>query len=209
VPRLEQLIRTWRFGSPIVIVSGLPRSGTSMLMKMLDAGGVPILTDSLRPADEDNPNGYFEYEPVKQLDKAGDHAWLRGARGRAVKVISLLLTWLPETYNYQVLFMERDLDEVMASQDAMLERRGESASAGKHDATRAIYAQHLQQVDRFMANRRCFTRLSVGYRDVVADPEREARRIQAFLGRPLDVAGMAAVTDPRLYRNRPRPANPA
>ena len=181
-----------------------------MLMRMLDAGGVPILTDGVRSADEDNPNGYFEYEPVKQLDKSADHAWLRGARGRAVKIISLLLTWLPETYNYQVLFMQRDLAEVMASQDTMLVRRGESASAGAHEATRAIYARHLEQVDRFLASRACFTRLSVGYRDVIEGPENEARRIEAFLGRRLDIARMAAVTDRRLYRNRTPPsADPA
>jgi len=180
-----------------------------MMMKMLEAGGVPLLTDGLRAADQDNPNGYFEYEPVKQLDKAGDHAWLRDARGHAVKIISFLLTWLPETYNYQVLFMRRDLDEVMASQDSMLVRREESAITGKHDATRAIYAQHLQQVDRFLDSRRCFTRLSVGYRDVIADPEREARRIAHFLDRRVDIARMAAVTDPRLYRNQARSANPA
>ena len=172
-----------------------------MAMKMLEAGGMPLLIDGVRAADDDNPNGYFEYEPVKQLDKTDHPLWLRDARGRAVKIISWLLTWLPETYAYQVLFMQRDLDEVIASQDTMLVRRGESGT-GNREATRALYARHLEQVDRFLANRRCFRHLTVGYRDALERPDDEARRIAAFLGRRLDIDRMAAVVDQRLHRNR-------
>ena len=121
-------VRRLRAGAPIVVVSGLPRSGTSMMMRVLAAGGVPTMVDGIRTADVSNPNGYFEFEPVKGLDKAGDLAWLPEARGKAVKIISFLLTHLPETYDYQVLFMHRDLAEVMASQRKMLAQRGEPES---------------------------------------------------------------------------------
>src|SRR4051812_1120245 len=124
---LSRVIRRIRRGAPIIVVSGLPRSGTSMAMRMLDAGGVPVVVDGVRTADEDNPNGYYELESVKGLDKPGDTAWLRDARGKAVKIVSHLVTWLPETFDYQVLFMERSLDEILASQNKMLVHRERSA----------------------------------------------------------------------------------
>ena len=122
--------RVWRrlhYGKPIVIVSGLPRSGTSMAMKMLAAGGMPILTDGVRTADESNPKGYYELEAVKELHKQADMRWLFDARGKAVKIVSFLLTWLPETHDYKVIFMQRDLREVMASETTMLQKRGSRA----------------------------------------------------------------------------------
>ena len=201
-PLVERLRRTLRFGRPIVVVSGLPRSGTSMAMMMLQAGGVPLLTDDVRLADESNPNGYFEFEPVKRLDSAGDPDWLADAGGRAVKIISFLLTWLPETHDYRVLFMQRDLDEVIASQEQMLVRRGEPADGAGADAMREIYARHLEQVERLLSNRRCFTRLPVSYRAAIERPAVEARRISDFLGGSLDVERMAAVANRQLYRNR-------
>jgi hypothetical protein len=199
---VERLKRKLRTGRQIVVVSGLPRSGTSMAMMMLEAGGVPLLTDAVRLADESNPNGYFEFEPVKQLGSAGDLGWLADAGGRAVKIISFLLTWLPETHDYRVLFMQRDLDEVIASQQKMLLRRGEAAATAGASDMREIYAQHLVQVERFLSNRRCFTRLPVGYRDVIERPDVEARRISDFLGGGLDIGRMAGVADRQLYRNR-------
>jgi hypothetical protein len=197
----ERVARRFRYGKPIIVVSGLPRSGTSMVMNMLDSGGVPVLTDGVRRPDDSNPRGYFEYEAVKELDKDGDRAWIPLARGKAVKIISFLLTRLPETCDYRVVFMQRDLDEIIASQNLMLARRSEPAGAG--DATiRNVYAEHLQQMERFLASRRCFRTLPVGYRDVVDDPERQAWRIREFLGRSLDVARMTATVDRQLYRNR-------
>jgi hypothetical protein len=202
--RVERLSRWLRFGTPIIVVSGLPRSGTSMAMKMLEASGVPLLTDRHRPADESNPYGYFEFGPVKDLERAGDQSWLPRARGKAVKIVSFLLTWLPETYDYRVLFMHRDLDEVIASQKAMLVRRDEAAkSAADDDAMRRVYAEHLQQMERFMASRQCFRRLPINYRSVIEHPGAEALRICDFLSRPrVDVEQMAAAIDPALYRNR-------
>jgi hypothetical protein len=168
---------------------------------MLEAGGLTVVTDGIRTADTSNPKGYYELEAVKGLDKNGDQSWLREVRGKAVKIISFLLTWLPEDYNYNVVFMQRDLDEVLASQRAMLVQRGEPAD-GSDDRLRQTYVKHLEQVMRFVRNRACFNLLIVNYRDVLARPEIEARRMNAFLGGGLDVAAMGAVADSSLYRNR-------
>jgi hypothetical protein len=175
-----------------------------MAMAMLEAGGIPVVTDGRRAADASNPKGYYEYEPVKDLDKPGDHAWLAGARGKAVKIISFLLTHLPETFDYEVIFMQRDLNEVLASQNRMLESRGEPGGAAD-DRMREVYEQHLAQVERFMRSRACFATLPLAYAAVVAAPSVEAARINAFLGGRLDVARMAAVADRALYRNRRAP----
>jgi hypothetical protein len=198
----SRMVRRLRYGKAIVVVSGLPRSGTSMAMKMLEAGGMPILADGIRAADISNPKGYYEFEPVKELDKGGDVAWLASARGKAVKIISFLLTWLPERYDYRVIFMERDLREVLASQNAMLAHRGEAAGSADDEQMRRMYEDHLQKVARFMANRSCFSTFPVAYRDVVENPREAAVRIDRFLGGTLDVDRMAAIADPALYRNR-------
>jgi len=198
---LGPLLRRLRRGRPIIVVSGLPRSGTSLAMQMLDAGGLPVVTDGLRSADTSNPRGYFELERVKELDKPGDRAWLAAARGKAVKIVSFLLTYLPENYDYQVILMQRDLDEVLASQNAMLEDRGEARGAND-GRMRALYEDHLAQVRRFLARRPCFSTLTVDYAGVLAAPREEATRINAFLGGRLDVERMAAVADRSLYRNR-------
>jgi len=201
VPFIERLSRRLRYGEPIIVVSGLPRSGTSMVMKMLQAGGVPLLTDGIRTPDESNPLGYFEFEPAKQLDKPGDPRWLANARGKAVKIISFQLTWLPTTYDYRVIFMQRDLDEVITSQNTMLVRRGQDVDVGTAE-NREMYARHLQQVSRFMSSRTCFKSLTVDHGDVIRDPAAPADRIRRFLGRRLDIARMAAAVDPRFHRSR-------
>jgi len=173
-----------------------------MAMKMLEAGGVPIVTDGIRTADESNPKGYYEFERVKELDKNGDTAWLGEARGKAVKIISFLLTYLPDTYDYHVVFMNRDVDEVLASQNKMLAARGETADAADDEKMRDVYAKHLEKVGRVLRSRRCFTTLQVRYRDVIDNPAAEAQRLYDFLGGRLNVEQMAAVADRELYRNR-------
>jgi hypothetical protein len=194
--------RGLRPSRPIVVVSGLPRSGTSLAMRMLDVGGLPVMTDGRRHADVSNPNGYYELERVKTLEGAGDAPWLDDARGKAVKIISFLLTWLPETYDYRVVFMERRIEEVLASQDAMLRHRGETAAISAARDAGALYEEHLRQVDRFLSRRSCFSVLRLDYGDVVARPGDAAARLAQFVDVPLDVARMASVADPALYRNR-------
>jgi sulfotransferase family protein len=199
---IARVFRRLRRGAPIVVVSGLPRSGTSMAMKMLEAGGVPIVTDGIRTADDSNPKGYYEFERVKELDKNGDTAWLGDTRGKAVKIISFLLTYLPDSYDYQVVFMNRDVDEVLASQNKMLVARGEAADTADDAKMRDVYGKHLEKVGRFLRSRSCFRTLQVGYRNVIDNPAAEAGRLNEFLGGRLDVAQMAAVADRELYRNR-------
>jgi hypothetical protein len=185
----------------ITVVSGLPRSGTSMTMKMLADGGMDLLTDGARTADESNPEGYYEFEKVKQLNKARDLSWLNDARGKAVKVISYLLPHLPDTLNYRVIFMHRNPHEVIASQNKMLVERGEPAGADD-DRMLALFEQHLKKVKRVIANRSCFDIIEINYKDVLDQPLQQATRINQFLGGRLDIELMAAAVDQRLYRNR-------
>jgi hypothetical protein len=173
-----------------------------MAMRMLEAGDIPIVTDRSREADEDNPHGYFEHDRVLDLDKGGDAGWLADARGKAVKIISALLPHLPERFNYQVLFMHRDLGEVLASQNRMLERRGERGSAASDAEMTRLYEDHLRRIASLLRRRACFATLDVRYSDVVADPASQARRISDFLGGKLDAVRMAEAVSPELYRNR-------
>lgn len=186
--------------TPIVVVSGLPRSGTSLMMQMLAAGGVPPLTDEIRTPDPDNPRGYLEFERVKQLK--ADATWLAEASGKAVKIIHLLLMDLPDTQRYDVVFMERDLSEVISSQAAMLARSGRPGAALPADRLAAMYETQLRTVRQWLASRSHFRVEFVQYSSLVADPVQNAERIQQFLARPLHTAAMAAAVDPALYRNR-------
>jgi hypothetical protein len=186
--------------APVIVVSGLPRSGTSVAMQMLHAGGVEPVTDSLRAADEDNPRGYYEFERVKQLRT--DKAWLDDAAGKAVKVIHLLLTELPDDRPYRVVFMRRDLGEVVRSQARMLERHARTGAALPPERLMAVYRQQLAAVEAWLAARPNFRVLRVEHRALIADPPAEAARIAAFLERPLDVDAMARAVDPALHRNR-------
>jgi hypothetical protein len=188
-------------GDPIVIISGLPRSGTSMAMKMLDAGGVEIMQDGIRTADDDNPKGYYELEKVKELDKGGDKGWLVEARGKAVKIISFLLKDLPPENRYKILFMRRPIPEVLASQAKMLTNREESSETEDARMTE-LYEKHLQQVEFFISRRDYLEKLDLPYRSVLDDPRGQAERIRDFLGMDLDVDKMATVADRKLYRNR-------
>lgn len=203
---LTRLVRRLRFGPPIVIVSGLPRSGTSMMMKMLGAGGLEIVTDGVREADESNPEGYFELEAVKHMEREAGRgasvAWVPGARGRAVKVLSPLLPYLPDTANYRVVFMQRPLAEVLASQDRMLARAGEPTQVVPDSAVITQYESHLRKTQALLSRRACFEVLTMGYGDVIADPRAQAERVARFVGGSLDVDRMAAAVDERLYRNR-------
>ncbi len=200
----QQTYRRFIYGRPIVVVSGLPRSGTSMMMKMLEAGGLPVWMDGVRTADDQNPKGYYELERVKELDKNLDKAWVREGRGRAVKVISSLLEHLPATNNYQVLFMNRNLQEVLDSQSKMLSQRGEAGGEVSDAALQKFYETHLRKVKYFLAHQPGFSALDVTYADVLADPERLAQEVRTFLGAKLDVAGMTGAVDGQLYRNRQR-----
>jgi hypothetical protein len=171
-----------------------------MAMKMLEAGGVAVMTDGLRTADEDNPKGYYEDERVKDLHETADKTWLRAARGKAIKVISFLLKSLPPDNNYKVLFVHRDVREIVASQNKMLKRRGETNDT-PDDKAMALLEEQVRDA-RFFWRRPHFEVLEMHYKDALSDPRTQARRIAEFLGRPLDLEKMAAVVDAQLYRNR-------
>lgn len=194
----------------ITVVSGLPRSGTSMMMAALQAGGLEPLTDGARPADEDNPHGYYELEAVKRLSQ--DCSWLPQAVGCAVKIVSPLLFDLPADRPYRVVFLLRDLDEVLASQRRMLERPGAHAGgedAGSDAEIRPLFAAHLEEVREWLAAQANARVLYVDYERAVADPVGMAAAVDRFLGGGLDRAAMAAAVDPTLQRQRRLGGEPA
>lgn len=182
------------------VVTGLPRSGTSLAMQMLHAGGMPVLTDHLRQPDEDNPRGYLELEPIKQLPV--DPSCLDGSAGHAVKVIHLLVPHLPEDREYRVLFMDRDLSEVIRSQQRMLSRRGNPGSSLPPERLAAVLNNQLSKVRQWLAARPAFPILGIPHARLLKEPAAVAMEINAFLGGGLDVAAMAATVDPSLHRNR-------
>jgi hypothetical protein len=184
----------------IIIVSGLPRSGTSMIMKMLAEGGLEAVTDDERPADDDNPLGYFEYEPVKKLAE-GKTEWLDSARGKVVKVISFLLEHLPSSYHYKVIFMERPLEEILASQRKMISNRAEDATISDQDMG-AHFQKHLGAVKYWLGRQSNMEVLYMSYNQVLAAPEGTSEIIASFIGWPVDVKRMQAVPTESLYRNR-------
>jgi hypothetical protein len=185
---------------PVIVVSGLPRSGTSMMMKMLAEGGLPVVTDEHRSADADNPNGYFELETVKQLAE-GETAWLAGAGGKAVKVISSLLEHLPSTYSYKVIFMEREIGEILASQRKMLAHRNE-ASPVDDARIEEQFRSHLAVVKPWLARQPNMETLRISYNALMSDPGPYCRRLIEFSSAPLDLERMLAVPNAGLYRNR-------
>jgi len=185
----------------IIVVSGLPRSGTSMMMAMLEAGGVPLLTDGERVADDDNPKGYFEFERVKKLLE-GDINWLSEAQGKAVKVISYLLFKLPATHQYQVIFIHRVLDEILSSQKKMLINRGEDPNKVSEAELKTVLSNHLTQVEEWLGNQPNIRSLEVDYNRLLEDPGVDIQRIVEFLDFDLDPEGLKRVIDHKLYRQR-------
>jgi hypothetical protein len=184
----------------ITVVSGLPRSGTSLVMQMLAAGGMAVLADGVRASDDDNPAGYFEFEPVKRT--RSDCSWVPSAAGKAVKVIYLLLMDLPLTFSYRVIFMRRGLDEVVSSQQSMLQRRGEPGAGLDAAAMSRVFQQQLEKVEAWLSEQPSFSVMFLNYRDVVSEPQIQAESIREFLGVDLDTSAMSAAVNPKLYRHR-------
>lgn len=186
----------------ITIVSGLPRSGTSMMMSALAAGGMQLLTDGEREADANNPKGYFEYERVKKLAH-GDMDWLADARGKAVKIISALLFYLPSDYPYRVIFLERSLEEILASQTRMLERTGKHAEQTfSEEQIRASYQNHLIEVKSWLDDQENVKTLYVSYNETVLHPLLIFREVASFLDGLVDPTAMITVIDPKLHREK-------
>lgn len=190
----------------IIIVSGLPRSGTSMMMRMLEAGGIPPLIDNLRRPNEDNPGGYYEFEPVKRTKQ--DPSWLTSAGGKVVKMVYRLLYDLPAGYEYRVIMMRRTIEEVLASQEAMLKRDGRLDHV-EDAAMAALFRAELAACDKWLAVQPNFAAIDIDYTTVVTQPAGPVAEIAEFLNLPLDQAAMRGIIDKSLYRNRKSSATPS
>ncbi len=184
----------------ITIVSGLPRSGTSMMMRLLEAGGLEAFTDGRRQADSDNPRGYYELEQAKTIK--ADSSWLGKAEGKVFKMVSMLLFDVPKDRNYKIIFMRRDLDEVLASQAVMLQNLGKDQDQPPDRRMKELFTAHLAQVERFLAEQPALDVLYCDFRQLVEHPDTAVRRVAGHLGLDLDLDRMAAMVEPALYRQR-------
>src|SRR3989338_3779619 len=184
----------------ITIVSGLPRSGTSTMMNMLEAGGMDVLIDNIRKSDEDNPKGYYEFEKVKKIEK--DSSWLEDARGKAIKIISVLVRFLPRRYRYNIIFMLRNMQEILDSQRQMLIRRGEFANAISDEEMERLFLKDLEMVKEGLDKQPNMNVIYISYNQLLTDPSKYCKEIMHFLGINLDIDNMIKVIDNTLYRQR-------
>jgi hypothetical protein len=184
----------------ITVVSGLPRSGTSLMMQLLVAAGIAPMTDSRRAPDEDNPLGYFELE--KTLSLAKDNSWIPESRGKAIKIVAQLLPLLPAGEHYNIVFMDRDLDEVVASQHAMLARQNRTGAQLDDAKLKEAYTAQLERVRRVLAHRGDVRALTVNYGKLLVDATAEIARLSEFLGEPFDREAAGAAVRPELRRQK-------
>lgn len=196
---IDEDLKPYQPGS-ITIVSGLPRSGTSMVMQMLEAGGIGILQDQIRLPDNDNPKGYYEFERVKHLKN--DTTWLNDAGGKAIKVIYALLSHLPEKIQYNLLFVSRDLDEILISQTKMLNRLGKRGAGTDPDTLKSIFQKEVDKTQDWLLTQPHFRILKLQHHNMIENPMEAAEKINFFLGGNLNVQAMQGAIDPTLYRNR-------
>jgi len=183
----------------ITIVSGLPRSGTSVMMGMLEAGGMDVAVDNIREADEDNPKGYYELEKVKDIKS--DYSWLDNVQGKVVKMVSMLLYELPSTRDYNIIFMQRDIGEILASQRTMLQRKGNRSDINDEEMGK-LFNRHLEEIENWLAGQKNMRVFYVNYKNVIEDPRNIAQVINHFLNETLNIEKMVETVDRSLYRQR-------
>jgi len=183
----------------ITIVSGLPRSGTSMMMRMLEAGGMDVAVDNIREADEDNPKGYYELEKVKDIKN--DYSWLDNVQGKVVKMVSMLLYELPSTRDYNIIFMQRDIGEILASQRTMLQRKGNRSNINEEEMGK-LFNRHLEEIENWLAGQKNMRVSYINYKNVIEDPRKIAQVINHFLNETLNIEKMVETVDKSLYRQR-------
>jgi hypothetical protein len=183
----------------ITIVSGLPRSGTSMMMTMLEAGGMDVAVDNIREADEDNPKGYYELEKVKDIKN--DYSWLDNVQGKVVKMVSMLLYELPSTRDYNIIFMQRDIGEILASQRTMLQRKGNRSDINDEEMGK-LFNRHLEEIENWLAGQKNMRVSYINYKNVIEDPRKIAQVISHFLNKALNIEKMVETVDRSLYRQR-------
>lgn len=198
---LQRILKKFKVDkNTIYIVSGLPRSGTSMMMKMLENCGIDPFIDNIRIPDEDNPKGYYELERVKQLAK--DNSWMHEAKGKVVKVISMLLYYLPSTYEYKVIFMQRNMDEILASQAAMLIRRGKKNNDISNEEFSAKFVKHLKSIETWLKKQSNIQVLYISYNELLEHPNENIIKINSFMDSCLNDMKMLEIIDTNLYRQR-------
>jgi len=171
-----------------------------MMMRILEAGGMRILKDEIRKADEDNPAGYYEFEKVKELKK--DPSWLENAKGKAVKIISSLLEHLPERYIYKIIFIHRNMEEILDSQRQMLIRRGEATNEVSDEKVGKMFLKHLKKIEERLNKQSNMDVLTVHYNEILKEPAKHGEIINRFLGNTLNTKNMTDVIDQTLYRQR-------
>jgi len=184
----------------ITIISGLPRSGTSMIMQMLEAGGIEIVTDNIRKADKDNPRGYYEFEQVKKIKE--DASWLDECQGKAVKIVSTFLYQLPSYKKYKIIFMRREMEEILASQRVMLQRLGTEGANVSKEKMAEKFERQLKNVDEWLARQDNIDVLYIKYNDVIHDSHSHAVSVNRFLGGWLNIDKMVNVVEESLYRQQ-------
>jgi hypothetical protein len=207
-PRTDQQIQTVRpfergtdtppsdRNHTIIVVTGLPRSGTSMMMQVLAAGGISPHADDQRAADPDNPRGYYEHSAAMRLHQ--ETTWLPEARGKAVKIVAPLLPYLPPTERYRLIFMHRPLGEVVASQRAMLQRLGRRGGHLEDAELIQAFTSQLVRLQNWLERRSEIPVLAVRYADAIYDASGTAMRLARFLGEPFDLFAAAAAIDTSL-----------
>ena len=198
----KKLITKKKLDDTIIIVSGLPRCGTSMMMQMLEAGGIPIASDLIRKPDEDNPHGYYEFEKVKEIKK--NSGWLDDCFGKAFKMVSALLYDLPKDRKYKVIFMKRNLEEMIASQNVMLERQGIKDDSISGEEMVKKFEKHLRKIASWLANQRNIDIIYINYNEAIQNPHENAKCVNRFLENRLNVDNMASVVERSLYRQKTR-----
>lgn len=184
----------------ITVVSGLPRSGTSLMMQILEASGYEILTDGLRKADENNLNGYYEYEHVKSLAK--DNSWMAEAEGKAVKIIAQLLPYLPEGFEYRIFYMERNLDEIVSSQSRMLGRLNKKVSPTDNNVLKSVFEKQSIAVIKQMTCRTDVSLLRVSFNGLMNNSESEIEALQRFSVGKISKEAVMRVINPEHYREK-------
>ena len=184
----------------ITVVSGLPRSGTSLMSMMLEAGGMTVLTDNIRTADHDNPKGYYEFERVKKMPE-GDFEWLEDTKGKAVKVIAALLQHLPAKYQYKVIYMHRNIDEIIKSQNKMLANLGKPLH-NDDILIKKLLMKHSESSRNWLDKQNNINVLDIDYNQLIINPVACLSEINKVLDFSLSIEKMQQSIDQKLYRNR-------
>jgi hypothetical protein len=181
--------------SEIIIVTGLPRSGTSLMMQIFDKSNISVLTDGKREKDISNPEGYYELEAVKGIVK--DNSFLKDASGKVVKIVAPLTIFIDKSLKYKAVFMRRDMDEILRSQEKMLLKDQTS----EREKFRTIYEFHLKKTYKFFQENK-IPYLDIQYKELVNEPDTVLKSLIEFCGLSSSVEDLASVVKPELYRNR-------